>query len=81
LADADLGGEVDDSIDILEAMRNDVLVADVADDQFGLVGQVLGSLAIAVDLLDQAIEYANLVASAKKLLANRTANEACTAGN
>jgi hypothetical protein len=64
LANADLGSEMDDALDALEAMRDDVLVADVPDDQLRLIGKVFWSLAIAVNLLDQAVEYAHLGAAA-----------------
>jgi hypothetical protein len=38
--------------------------------------QVLGPLAVAVDLLDQAVERPNLVPAAKKLPGDRTPDEA-----
>src|SRR4051812_47088541 len=66
LADADLGGEMDDAVDVLERAGNHVLVADITDDQLGFVGKVFGPAPIAVDLFDQAIEHANLVPTAKK---------------
>ena len=68
LADADFGGEMDHAVDTLQRARDDVLVADVADDQLGVVGQVLGPLAVAVNLLDQAVEDADLVAARKQAL-------------
>jgi hypothetical protein len=47
-------------------MRDDILVADIPNDQLGILGQVIGPLAIAVDLLDETIEDVDLVAAAKK---------------
>jgi hypothetical protein len=60
-------------------MGNDVAVADVADDQLGFIGKVLGPFAVAVDLLDQTVEHANPVAAPKKLPGDLAADEPCAA--
>ena len=55
------------------------LVADVADDQLGVIGQVFGPLAVAVDLLDQAVEHAHLIAATKKFTGDGAADESSAA--
>ena len=67
LPDPDLGGEMDDTVDALQRAGDNVLVADVADDQLGFIGKVVRLFAIAVDLLDQAIEHSDPIAAPKKL--------------
>jgi hypothetical protein len=67
LADPDLGREVDDAVDAAERTGNHVPVADVACYELGLAWKVLGTIAVAVDLLDQAVEHAHLISAAKKL--------------
>ena len=64
-----------------QRMRDDVLVADVADDQLGIGGKVFGPLAVAVDLLDQAVEHADPVAAAKKLTRDRAPDKSCAASD
>ena len=51
----------------LSARLTDVLVANVADDQLRAVGKVFRAFAVAVNLLDQAVENPYAVAAAKKL--------------
>ena len=65
----------------LQRAGDDVLVADVADDQLGIVGKVFRPLAVAVDLLDQAVEDADPVAARKKLSRDGAADESCAAGD
>src|SRR5689334_13802301 len=62
-------------------MRHDVLVADVADDQFRFAREILGPLPIAVHLLDQAIEHSDLIAAAKQLARNCAPDKPRAAGN
>jgi hypothetical protein len=62
-------------------MSDHVLVADVADDQLDLAGQVFGPLAVAVYLLDQAVERSNLMATAKKLAADCAADKSGAPGD
>ena len=81
LTDADLRGEVDNAVDLLQRARDDVFVADVADDQLCLIRKVFGAIAIAVNLLDQAVEHPHVVAAAKKLPRNCAADKTCAAGN
>src|SRR5207253_1007257 len=75
LAHADFRGEMHDAVDALERVCHDVLVADVADDQLGVVGQVERPFSIPMHLLDQAIEHTNLVAASKELTCDSAANE------
>jgi hypothetical protein len=70
---------MDDAVDAIERAGDDVFVANIADDQFGIVGEIVGPLAIAVDLLDQAVEHADLVAAPEQLLRNRPSNKASAA--
>jgi hypothetical protein len=80
LSDADLGGEMHHAVDTLQRAGDHILVADVADYELGTVGKVVRPLAIAVHLLDQTVEYPNLIPAAKKLLGNRASNESCATG-
>src|SRR3954447_15033620 len=68
LPHADLGRQMDDAVDVLQRTGDDVLVADVADDEFRVLGKVLWPITIAVDLLDQAVENPHPIAAAKKLV-------------
>src|SRR5947209_9007868 len=81
LADADLGGEMDHAVGAFQRASDHVLVADIAADQLGVVGEIVGTLAIAVDLLDQAVEHSHLIAAAKQFLANGPADESGAAGD
>ena len=56
-------------------MGDHILVAYVADHQFGVVRKVVGSLTIAVNLLDQAVEHPDTIAAPKKLTRNCAANK------
>jgi len=67
LTDADFGGEVDDAVDARQRVGNHVLVANVADDEFGIGRKVVRALSVAVNLLDQAVENTDPVTAAKKL--------------
>jgi hypothetical protein len=60
-------------------MRDDIFVADVACNQFRPVRKVFRPFAVAVDLLDQAVEHAHLASAPKKLIRDRASNEAGTA--
>jgi hypothetical protein len=71
---------MDDAVHTLEGTRDNVPVADIADDQLGVFGKIIWPLAIAVDLLDQAVEHADLVAAPKKFAGNGSADEAGSAG-
>ena len=79
LADADFGGEMNDAVDTLQRARDDVLVADVADDQLGVVGKSSRPFAVAVHLLDQAVEHADSLPRSKKLTCDRAADKSCAA--
>jgi hypothetical protein len=72
---------MDDAVDALQRTRNDIPVADIADDEFGIFRKIVGPLAISVDLLDQVIEDANGGASAKKFFRYGASNKSCTACN
>jgi hypothetical protein len=58
-----------------------ILVADVADDQLGVRGKVIRTLAVTVDLLDQAIEHPDAIPTAKKFARYRPADKSRTACN
>jgi hypothetical protein len=78
LADADFGGQVYHRIDASERTRDDVLVADVANNELRIFGQVFGPLKVAVHLLDQAIEHPHLVSPPKKLACYGAADKSGT---
>jgi hypothetical protein len=81
LADADFGGEMDDAVDILECLGDGVAIADIGANQLDIGIEIVGSFAVAVDLLDEAVEDSNLMASVLKLPGNRAADEPGPAGN
>ena len=86
LADPDLGGEVDDAVHPLQRAGDNVAVAHIAADQLGIRVEQRGAppcslAAIAVDLLDQAVENADTVAAAEQFVGDEAADEAGTAGD
>jgi hypothetical protein len=81
LADPDFGGEVDHAAHALERLGDGVAVADVGADQLDIVGKILGPFAVPVDLLDQAVEDAHLMAAALKFPSDGTSDEAGAAGD
>src|SRR4051794_37045323 len=81
LTDADFGREMDGAVDAFKRAGDDILVADVADDQFGTAREVFGTVPVAVNLLDQAVEHPNLTAAAKKLVGDRAADKSSSTGD
>ena len=81
LADADLGGEVDDLGDALQRAQHRGLVAHVADDHVDLRVEVVGLRLVAVDLLDQAVEHADAMAALQAGPRDVTPDEAGAAGD
>jgi len=58
---------MDDAVDLFQRVGDYILVANVADDELGFIRKVIGTLPVAVDLLDQAVENPNPVSATKKL--------------
>jgi hypothetical protein len=65
LANTDFRSQVDDAVDALERAGDDILVSNIANNEFGLGAKILRPSAVTVDLLDQAVEYADIVAATK----------------
>jgi hypothetical protein len=72
---------VNDLVDAAERAQHRGLVAHVAGHQLDLGVQFGGSLALGMDLLDQAVEHANLAALLQQGARQMTANEAGAAGD
>jgi hypothetical protein len=70
---------MNDALDALQRTGDDILIPDVTHDQLGIAGEVVRSLAVSVDLLDQTVEHAHFVTAAKKILANCATDKAGTA--
>ena len=81
LADADAGGEVDDGVDAVERAADGVAVANIADLQLDILGEVVGSRAIAVHLRRQVVERTHAVAAGEQLVGQVGADEPRTAGD
>ena len=79
LAHAHLGGEVDDTVATLERGAQAVGVAHVTAHHLGPFGKL--QLRRAVDLIDQGVVEADLMAMGKQLPCDMTADEAAAAGN
>jgi hypothetical protein len=62
-------------------MSNDILVPDIANDQLDIVRKVVRAFTVTVNLLDKAVEHADLIAAAQKLIANSAADKSRAAGN
>jgi hypothetical protein len=71
---------MDDAFDALKRARDDVFVADVAADKLDFFRKALGLLAVAVDLLDQAVENTDLVSSLEQFRADGATNESGASG-
>ena len=81
LADADLGGEVDDAVDPIERARDRIAVAHVGADQLHLGIEGGRPVGRSVDLLDQAVEHTDLMAAREQFVADEAADEARPAGD
>ena len=81
LADADLGGEVDDRVDPFQRLQDGGLVADVAGDELDLRSAGRPGVFGPVDLLDQAVEHPHLMAALKQRTRHIAADEARPAGD
>ena len=79
LADADLGGQVDDAVAALQGGTDAVPVAHVAAHELGPIGQV--GRAALVDLLDQRIVEPHVMAALQHLPRDVASDEAATAGH
>ena len=81
LADADLGGEVDHLVHAGEGAAHQRFVAHVADHQFHVGIELVRPAAPAMDLLDQAVEDAHVVAFGEQGAGDVAADEAGAAGD
>jgi hypothetical protein len=79
LADADLGGEMDDTIDIPQRLLEATWFADVTGDELDFRFN-LGRPAF-VYLFDQRVDHGNLIAISKKFVNDVPADEPATAGD
>ncbi len=75
LADADLGGEVNDEVHVLQRRRDSVEVADVGADELHLAENRVAWSTPGMDLLDQAVEDANPVAPREQRPRDMAADE------
>ena len=80
LADADLGGVVDDRVDVAQRPAQRGGVAHVAEHELGLGGDVAGAVR-AVHLLDEPVVDAHVVAGLEQRLGHMRPDEARTAGD
>jgi hypothetical protein len=81
LADADLGGEMDDAVDAVQRAGDCIAVADIGADEFGIGGEALGPLDVAMDLRQQAVEHPHFIASPQQLGGHLATDKAGTAGD
>ena len=81
MADAHLRGEVDDAVYPLQRLGHGVAVADIGADELDIVLQTLRSFAVAMDLLDHAVEEPHLVTAAQKFPRHGASDETGPAGD
>jgi hypothetical protein len=81
LANTDLGSEMNDAVDPFQSRCHLLAGANIATHQldFGIKGGRIE--AVSVNLFDQAVEHANLVAAIEELGGNRPADETGAAGD
>jgi hypothetical protein len=72
---------MDDTVDAVERTRDDIAVANVAADELGFGRQIDRPLLVAMDLFDETIENANVVAAMKKLPGDSSSDKPGTAGD
>ena len=72
---------MDDTVDAVERAGDDIAVANVTADELGFGGQIGRPLLVAMNLLDETIENANLMAAMKKLPGDSTSDKPGTAGD
>jgi hypothetical protein len=81
LADADLRRQVHDAVDALQGAGDCVAVAHVGVDELGLTSKIGRPSTVAVNLRDQCVEHAYLVAARQQLAGHEPPDEARAAGD
>ena len=72
---------MDDAVDALQGTRDRVAVANVRLDQLDLAVEQRRPVDMAVNLRDQAVEYADPVAAAEQFVADEATDETGAAGD
>jgi hypothetical protein len=78
LADADFCREVNHRIDAGEGTHHNVAIANIAANEFGLARKIGRSFAIAMDLLDEAVENPHPMATSEQSAGDRATDETGT---
>src|SRR4051812_25514272 len=81
LADTDLGGEMNDAVDARQGAGEQIGIANIADEKFGLVPDIEFGRRAPMDLLDERIEDANAITASQGFPDHLATDETRAAGD